>query len=281
MCRYNYLLMKGFCMKKMKNIWLNGFFRAWEMLYCFPLEDRCPDFLKIDTANCKGVHVMSGFLTASFAFGLFFVILSWILTSVFGIVPGAIAGALAMTAILLWCDHCAGVTLVANMLAKKFKGAKMGDILLEQNSDPERINSGIGSAIFSVLILLKAVFFYFIIQSQNFYLLILIMLAGAFTQAYALNAHTGKAAFFGFANSSERNIFYLTAILLLLLGSKFNMMISLAFLGGIFLWNYWIKESFIKLAYGKSDESITFYGECAIMIASLIALIYSAGAFQA
>ena len=107
------------------------------------------------------------------------------------------------------------------------------------------------------------------------------MLAGSFTQAYALNAHTGKAAFFSFANSSERNIFYMTAILLLLIGAKFNIMITLAFLGGIFIWNYWIKESFIKLAYGKSDESVTLYGECAMMIASLIALIYSTGSFQA
>lgn len=268
-------------MEKFKNGWFNGIIRAWEMLYCFSVDGIFSRFTAVDKSKCSGVHVLSGLLISSFVAGLILALLGLIVSLLLSPVPGAIFGAVLITGLLLFSDRCAGVTLFSNMVAKRTQGRKMGDILLEQDSSPEHIDSGIASAVFSFVILLKLVMFYFIMLANNFYLLTLVTLASAFTQAFVLNAHTGQAAYFGFANSREKNMFYILAIVLLLCGCKFNLMMALAFLGGIFLWNYWLKESFIKLAYGKSDESLTLYGECASMIASVIAFIYSAGAFKA
>lgn len=266
-------------MAKNKNNWINGFLRAWEMLYYFSLEGLFARFTAVDKNKCSGVHVLVGFLTSSFAAGVILAVVAALVSWLLNPIPGAIFGSVLITAVLVFSDRCAGVTLFSNMVAKRTQGRKMGDILIEQDSSPEHIDSGIASAVFSFVLLLKLVMFYFIMLSKNFHLLTLITLSSAFTQAFVLNAHTGQAAYFGFAKPKEKNIFYIVAIALLLIGSKFNLMIALAFLGGIFLWNYWLKESFIKLAYGKSDESLTLYGECAAMIASVIAFIYSAGAF--
>ena len=267
-------------MAKTKNNWLNGFFRAWEMLYCFPIDGIVSGFVTVDKSKCSGAQVLTGFLSASFLAGVFMALLAAVISWLLNPVPGAILGSIVITALLVFSDRCAGVTLFSNMVAKRTQGRKMGDILLEQDSSPEHIDSGIASAVFSFVLLLKLVMFYFIMLSKNFHLLTLVTLASAYTQAAVLNAHTGQAAYFGFAIPREKHIFYALAVLLLLCGTKFNLMIALAFLGGIVLWNYWLKESFIKLAYGKSDESLTLYGECASMLASVIAFIYSAGAFN-
>lgn len=268
-------------MNKIKNGWLNGFFRAWEMLFGFKLDNLFAAFLHIDTNKCSGPQILTGFLTASFAVGLLLALAGKILTWLFSPVAAGIAGAVLVLVVLTWCDRCAGLTLFSNMISKRTRGRKMGDILLEQDASPEHIDSGIASAVFSFTVILQLVFFYFIIVSGNLMLFSLITLSSAFTQAYALNAHTGGGAFYGFSSNRERHIFYTAAFLLLLIGVKFNFMMALAFFGGIFLWNYLIKENFIKLAYGKSDESITLYGECAALIASIIAFIYCAGAVSA
>ena len=142
-------------MSKFKNVWINGIFRAWEMLYCFSVDSIFARFTAVDKGKCSGFHVLSGLLISSFAAGVILalcgLIVSWLLSPV----PGAIFGAVLITGLLLFSDRCAGVTLFSNMVAKRTQGRKMGDILLEQDSSPEHIDSGIASAVFSFVILLK------------------------------------------------------------------------------------------------------------------------------
>ena len=267
-------------MKKIKNIWINGFFKAWDMLYYFPLDRYFERFFKINKKECNGVQVLCGLLFSSFTAGLVLAFFNLLLVWLLGAVPGAIAGAVATVFILIWSDRGAGITLLSNMITGRIYGNKFSVMLRNQSSDPESVAGGIDGAVFAVIILLKLIIFYIIIFSQSFYLLILIMLAGAFTQAYILNVHTGNGAFFGFGTERERNIFYIVSCVLLFLAAKFNIIIALAFAGGNIIWTYIIKEHFVRLEGGKSDESITLYGECASLIAVLTALIYSAGVLQ-
>lgn len=264
-------------MKKIKNSWLNGFFRAWEMLFYFAIDEYFARFVSIDKSKCRGSHILTGMLFSAFAAGLILMFFSWILTSLVGGVPGAVVSTLAVFLLLILSDHGSGITAATSMVEQKISGKKLSDILPAIETDPHEINSGIASAVFAVLLILKLAVIYVIMFSGNFHLLIMILLAGAFTQAFVLNSHTGGGAFFGFINQTEKNIFYICAIIMLLVGTKFNLMSALAFLGGIFLWNFWLQEKFIKLPGGKSDGALTFYGECAVFISSIIAFIYSAG----
>lgn len=268
-------------MKKIKNNCINGFFRAWEMLFYFGIDEYFDKIFAIDKNKCRGANILTGMLCAAFIAGLLLAAAAWVLTVLTGGMPGAIVGAFAILLLLVWSDHGSGITAASSALADKLSGGRFSTMLCAVETDPREINSGIASAVFAILIILKLIIFYIIMRSGKFHLLILIMLAGAFTQAFVLNCHTGSGAFFGFESQKDKNIFYITAIVMLLLGSKFNLMSALAFLGGIFLWNFWIKEKFIKLENGKSDAALTFYGECAILIASVIAFIYSAGTIAA
>lgn len=264
-------------MKKIKNVWLNGFFRAWEMLFYFAVDEYFEKFINIDKSKCRGVHILTGMLFAAFAAGSILAILAWVLTTLAGGVPGAVVSAFAVTILLIWSDHGSGCAVATSMLEQKISGKSFTAVLSSLETNPQDINSGIASAVFAILLILKLAITYIIMLSGNFHLLIIILLSGAFTQAFALNSHTGSGAFFGFEKPSERNIFYICAIAILLLGSKFNLMAALAFLGGIFLLNFWIREKFIKLPNGKSDEALTLYGECAGFISSVIVFIYCAG----
>lgn len=269
--------LKGNFMKKIKNNWLNGFFRAWEMLFYFAIDGYFTKFITIEKNKCRGVQVLTGMLSTAFVSGLFLVLLSWILSTLAGGLPGAVISAFAIVLLLLWGDHAGGITAVTSLTVQKLDGRKFSEILPALETDPKEISSAPGSAIFAILIILKLAVMYVIVRSGCLHMLILILLAGAFTQAFILNSHTGSGAFLGFDKPSDRNIFYICAIVMLLAGCKFNLMSALAFFGGIFLWNYWIKEKFIKLPGGKSDAALTFYGEIATFTAGLIAFIYSAG----
>ena len=264
-------------MKKIKNNWLNGFFRAWEMLFYFPLSEYFEKIININKSKCRGVQVLTGMLCSAFFAGIILILLAWILTALGGRVPGAIISAFAIVLLLLWGDHGCGMTALTSFTVQKIDGSKFSEILPALETDYKKVDSGIAGAIFAILIIFKLAVIYVIISSNSLNMLILILLSGTFTQAFVLNSYTGSGAFFGFDKPSDRNIFYIYAIILLLLGCKFNLMSALAFLGGIFLWNYWIREKFIKLPSGKSDAALTLYGEIANIIAAVIAFIYSAG----
>ena len=264
-------------MKKLKNVWLNGFFRAWDMMFLFAWDEYCRNFIAVDRSNCRGVHVLCGMLGSAFIGGLFMVFFSWGLAVLLGGVPGAVISAAALMLLWLWSDHGAGVTAVSSMLAGKISGRKLSEILPSLEVRPEELTHGLAGAVMAVLIIFKLAVFYVVISSGNYYLLILILLSEAFTQASVLNTHTGGGAFFGFERPQDAKIFYICAIVLLLAGSKFNLMVALAFLGVAVLWNLWVRERFIRLPAGKSDESITLYGEIAALSGCAVAFIYSAG----
>ena len=267
-------------MKKVKNIWINGFFRAWDMLYYFPLDRYFNGFFKIEKTECNGVQVLCGLLLSAFCGGLLLVIMNSLLVWLLGAIPGAVAGSLLTLFVMLWSDRGAGITLLSNMISGRVAGKSIKSMLQRQDSDPESVAGGIASSVFSVLVMLKLAIFYLIIWSGNFYLFILILLTGAFIQSFVLNVHTGSGAFFGFGREQERNVFYIVSLVLLLLGAKFNILVALAFAGGNIILTYFIKERLVRAEGGKSDESITLYGECAVIIAILTALVYSAGVLQ-
>ncbi len=268
-------------MKKINNPWINGIFKAWEMMFCFPVANLFDRVLAFDNRNLRSVHILCGFLLAAFAAGFLLVVLSSLLVLLTGTVPGAVAGAFGITLLWVWSDRGAGISVFCNALSRKIQGESFNGMLETLESRPERMASGIASTLFAVIVLLKIVILYFILASQNYSLLILILLSGAFAQAFALNIYTGGNSQFGFDTLRDKKIFYILAVILLLIASKCNLPVALAFGGGSILWNFNVKEHLIMLRGGKSDEAVTFYGECAVLIAVFIAFVYSAGSFAA
>lgn len=268
-------------MKKVSNSWINGIFKAWEMMFYFPIENVCSRFIDINKNKLRGIHVLCGLLFSAFIAGVVLMIFCRILSWLAGSVPGAIIGALAVTLLWIWSDRGAAASAFANAISRKISGENFDGILDSLDCRPERLESGIASTLFAVMVLLKLVILYFVLVSHNYSMLLLVLLSGAFAQAFALNVFTGSGAPFGFDGRQDKKIFYILAIVMLLIAAGFNLPIALAFGGGSILWNYNVRENLVVLRGGKSDAAVTFYGECAALIALLIAFVYSAGSFAA
>lgn len=263
-------------MKKINNAWANGLVKAWGMLYFIPLDRLFVKFIDTSRKKCRGMHILLGMVGAAFIAGFLLVLLSSLLM-VINRAAGVIIGSIGIVTVMLWSDHCGGMSVFSEVAGARLQGRKFSEIFATLRKYSESVNANISSALFAALGIFKLAVFAVILLSGNYFLFILIFMSSAFTAAFTLSSCNSANTFWGFASRRERYKFYMFSFLLLLLGAKLNLMVSLAFAGGIMLLNYWINEHFIKLPNGKSDVAVTLYGEAASLIAILISLIYSAG----
>jgi len=257
----------------MKNIKysLEPFFKAWEML----LDVELPASMKVsDNAVDNDVMVLNFPVVGAFV-GVVLYVAAWILKIVPGQPMGPFLAGIVITLFLEMITSGRSMSSLISCIENKLGGYSLPESLATLNDDFNVNRSSTGTLLLVSLFLIRILCFSFLVQHGSLFWLIIVLTLNYGTQGYlaASNEMRSGQPFFELGETFDRNIWLVTAALMVVCGLVYFPVLAVTL--AIVIFFAWKFRSYCDVAMGgMTAKLIGLGGYLAELIALLVGLTF-------